>query len=411
MTNRNQAIVPASRGVVTRTARALAPALARAFSRQIANNVYSSLPSWEQVGKTAKRIKDGYNSGSTAPIVQPMAAPVALAMPRRSRSAIVKQGKGSTMITHRELVVSNLLGSQTWIKQKIFYLNPGLAELFPWLSTMAINYTLYKFHKLEFEFVPTVGSSTQGEIILTPEYDPSAADITSEAQAVDHKDSVADVPWRCLRARLSAKDLHALGPKKFIRSTVTASDLKTFDAGKLYVSTNNCVNSAALGKLYVHYTVELFTPVLEPATPTTTTTIMDWLAAAQTLSSGAVTAIQFDMTSTYSANLPVNKPVLGSYIFPKGVYKIDYCVNFQDSINETFTTAVTPYEAGTAISTRYGTAIGNTSGVATQQRSSTSAFIYYADGLKTFQLMAQATGAAGVLTIQSATLCAQLISN
>lgn len=56
----------------------------------------------------------------------------------------------------------------------------------------------------------------------------------------------------------------ALGRLRYIRTSALAAnlDIKTYDLGNLLVATNGCADTSSIGELYVEYTIELITPIL-----------------------------------------------------------------------------------------------------------------------------------------------------
>jgi len=299
----NQQLVPYNRrrnNNMVLAARAIAPAIARQVAQRAVNAAYNYLPSMESVGSSVRKFARGYRSSSAAAIEdkraseRPMTAPVAVSNTRISRSAQITTRKGCTTITHRELVDGAVSGSTVWTLQDTYDLQPGNAVTFPWLSSTANQYAEYSFRKLTFEYVPFCATSTAGGIILTPDYDSSNPPPTSEAMAVDHKDCIVDSVWKDIRCNLSVRDMHALGPRKFTRAFLAAGDIKTFDCGKLYVSTDNCAGSNATGKLFVSYTVDLFTPVLIPTAIQPRQCCMFYNSSAQSFTNGIVQRIKFD---------------------------------------------------------------------------------------------------------------------
>jgi hypothetical protein len=55
--------------------------------------------------------------------------------------------------------------------------------------------------------------------------------------------------------------MNSMGTRHYIRSTNVAGDIKTYDSGTFYLATLEQDNIDAIGKLWVHYEVELFNPI------------------------------------------------------------------------------------------------------------------------------------------------------
>lgn len=171
----------------------------------------------------------------------------------------------SARIIHRELV-SSVVGSTAFAVPTSFALNPGLAASFPWLATQAQSWETYRFSKLRYCYYTRTGSGTPGSCMLVPDYDALDGAPESEQIASSYEDVKEDVPWKDQCCELRPAAMFSMGPKKFIRTGAApaGSDLKTYDAGQLFVCT---VDGTAVnwGKLWVEYDVTFYTPQLPPA--------------------------------------------------------------------------------------------------------------------------------------------------
>lgn len=223
-----------------------------------------SLPQ-KQGGKKAKK---GNNQATKAsrPKVQSSvvrAAPAALSKMMKSGSPKVRQsGDTGTRVIHRELVLENVTGSMAFAVKSAIALNPGLPASFPWLSSVAKNYDQYRVHRLIAEWVPIAPSSTQGSVLLSPDYDATDPAPGSEQAAANHADSKSFSVWSTCTLQLDPNRLMGLGPRRFVRTgPVPYQDLKVSDVGNIFVSTNNfAADGTSAGKLYLSYDIEFFAP-------------------------------------------------------------------------------------------------------------------------------------------------------
>jgi hypothetical protein len=184
---------------------------------------------------------------------------VAQSVQSRSMAPKINNGLKSVRISHRELV--GTINGNTTFGATAFALNPGLATTFPWLATVASAYEQYAFRKLRFHYVTRCATSYNGSILLAPEYDALDAAPTSEVFASMMNGAVEDAPWRDQNLDFVIADMHSTGPRKFIRTgAITASDLKAYDVGQLFVCAIGCADANAVGKLWVDYEVEFFVP-------------------------------------------------------------------------------------------------------------------------------------------------------
>jgi len=149
--------------------------------------------------------------------------------------------------------------------------NPGQASMLPWGNKIAALYEEYDFVKLEYYYKREVSEyatqGTTGKIMLSFDYDASDTGPTTKQQVEDsvpHMDGMPSDPVirlniDCARIRKNAS--------KYVRpgAQPANTDIKTYDAGNLYVSTYGNQNTTNLGELRVKYTLRLSEPVLEPS--------------------------------------------------------------------------------------------------------------------------------------------------
>jgi len=187
-------------------------------------------------------------------------APAAMATEMGSGPSRTDRTRDGVRVVKREFIgnVVNTVGFS--LPVAVYNINPGVAAVFPWLSIMANQYETYRFHRLTFRYITRCGTSQSGSVILAPDYDASDSPPTTEQQITAYRGAVEDVPWRDISCTLEPSAMFSLGPRKFIRSsTVAFTDIKTYDAGLFLVATVG-VDTNLLGKLWVEYDVELFTP-------------------------------------------------------------------------------------------------------------------------------------------------------
>jgi hypothetical protein len=170
--------------------------------------------------------------------------------------ASITQTSDGVIIRKRELL-SSITGSVNFTVAQTYALNPGLASSFPWLSTQAMGWEQYRFRKLRYIFYTRTGTSTPGSVMLVPDYDAADAVPINEQQAMDYKDAKEEAPWVVeFCCDLTPSALHP-GGRKFIRQgVVVGTDIKTYDAGNMFVITTDGT-AVNWGKVFVEYEVEL----------------------------------------------------------------------------------------------------------------------------------------------------------
>lgn len=186
------------------------------------------------------------------------------------RAPRMSGGSGVTVIKHREYIMD--IYCQSAFNVTTLAINPGTLATFPWLSSLAANYTTYKFRKLNFEFVSTCGdavsstNSALGTVILAVDYNvnqisyPNKQSMESADYAVSGKPSVNSV------CHVDTNHIMISGQPKYIRTglvtTGTVSDARWYDIGEIGIGTVGAQASFACGELWVNYEVELYQPQL-----------------------------------------------------------------------------------------------------------------------------------------------------
>jgi hypothetical protein len=328
-------------------------------------------------------------------------APTMISSRITSGRARIKATSKCTVVSHRELIEATVLGSTTYTNQKILSLNPGLSATFPWLSVQAIQFQEYRFRKVEFEWIPFAPTTTQGDVTLAVDYDASNATPTTEVQASNLAGTVVDSCWKPITLRLKPEHMHAVGPKKYVRRGNAYGDVKTFDSGTFYLATENETSTASIGKLYVSYTVELYTPINSGQAGLTNSVAHSWFGlelAPQTIGTGTTTTVGWD-TSATSAN-PLNiVNNAGTLTPPPGFYRFETVINMADTNNEALSLQVLFHKNG-VFPTTYVTAPSVISAAVAANKIQVHAVAFLSmNGTDTLTVKAAPVGAAGTLTI------------
>lgn len=185
-----------------------------------------------------------------APVVR---APVAMTRVQRGTGPT----SSDTVTIHRREYLGDVCGSVTFATNSYAY-NPGLPGSFPWLATIASNYEQFQVINTRFCYETEAPTSATGAIILSFDYDTLDSVPVDKTEALLVKDSVRAAPWVSCQLPLTSADLTRRG-KLFTRSgSVASSDLKTYDLGRLSVSTVGQASTACIGELWVDYTIRFF---------------------------------------------------------------------------------------------------------------------------------------------------------
>jgi len=152
-----------------------------------------------------------------------------------------------------------------------FPINPGQVGTFPWGSRIFALYEEYDFQFLQFYYKREVSeyaaNGQTGKVMLSIDYDASDSPPTTKQQVEDtqaHVDFMPCTPFATLSADVA---LMRKNPGKYVRfgAQPANTDIKTYDAGNLFVSTYGCATTAVVGELHVRYRCVAKEPVLEAA--------------------------------------------------------------------------------------------------------------------------------------------------
>jgi len=151
-----------------------------------------------------------------------------------------------------------------------YAINPGQAATFPWGSQIAALYEEYEFEYLEFYYTAEVSQyATQGQtgvVLLSADYDSSDAPPATKQRVedTDPHTTPALPSTKLIRLVMDCAQMKRnLG--KYVRpgAQPVNTDIKTYDSGNLFVSTQGQTNTTNIGELHVRYRVRLSKPVLE----------------------------------------------------------------------------------------------------------------------------------------------------
>lgn len=183
-------------------------------------------------------------------------------------------GERTLRFKHREyvgdIVSSSIIGA---FNNQLWAINPGMNESFPFLATLAQNFTTYKMHGLVYEFksmsspgLATTSSAT-GSIIAVVDYNPASGPFVSKQDMLNSEGSIDSKPSEGFLMGVECDPKKLTAAELYIRTTVNPSnsDPRYTDLGILNVATIG-INSSSLnlGELYAIYDVEFLLPQLNP---------------------------------------------------------------------------------------------------------------------------------------------------
>jgi hypothetical protein len=181
-----------------------------------------------------------------------------------------------------------------------YNVNIGQSSTFPWGYKIAALYEKYDFDYIEFYYKREVSeyaaNGQTGKVMLSFDYDASDSPPTNKQQVEDTVPHIDGMPCsETLRLKLDCAAMKKQ-PSIYIRPGLQPAntDIKTFDKGLLFVSTQGNANTTIIGELRVRYRCVVKVPVLESGVVTTGS------AGAQLLISSALIGEAAAATTVYA---------------------------------------------------------------------------------------------------------------
>jgi hypothetical protein len=141
-----------------------------------------------------------------------------------------------------------------------FTINPANTTTFPWLSSIAKLYDKYKFHKLRFSYINNAPTSVAGNVSLAVDFDTLDTSPATSIAMSNLAKFKTFAPWKSetleIPVNRRGNNLWLFTEDTQAQSD-TKVDLKTYNLGKFYVSTEGMSASQVAGYLVVEYDVEL----------------------------------------------------------------------------------------------------------------------------------------------------------
>jgi len=230
-------------------------------------------------------------------------------------------------------LIANINGSVAFATTG-FHVNPGLAGTFPWCAPIAGQFEKYTVDMLEFYYAPLVSAfapeGQAGKVMLSFDYNAADPAPTSKIQVEDTFPHADGLPCQNICLRISPSECNTQDSKYIRRGPVGAGDIKTFDAGVIYISTEGNTNATAAGELRVRYSFRLRVPVLEttPVAPPNFHTAVYQLVAPTNLS-GSPTPVP--LVQLYNP-LGITNSTPSQLVLPAGNYVISVMGEFHDTV-------------------------------------------------------------------------------
>jgi hypothetical protein len=169
---------------------------------------------------------------------------------------------GSITVSHREFF-TDALGSTIYNLQS-FFANPGNSSIFPWLSTIAVNFSKFRFRSLIFEYEPMASTSTTGTVGLA--FDPNSYDSIPPGKAAFYSfaNSVRSAPWQAVSLSVALGNMRQPPGGFFVWNGTGAPPnerLEYLTGQFMYLTDQQSATGIAVGEIYVRYVIDLYQPL------------------------------------------------------------------------------------------------------------------------------------------------------
>jgi len=241
---------------------------------------------------------------------------------KTTRPRFASLPSGGVLISHSEMISPVVsVGSNTYGVTS-YRCNPGLANIFPWLSTIALNYEKYRFRRLVFHTASLAPTSTGGRIGLGFDYDSTDAVPQSRQEFYSLTTNSEGPVWDSLAMNV------AVDQQFRFTGTHAVADSKLIDFGQFLVYTDAvAVASSVLADLFVDYEVELILPQQAQfytqsmyllSSPTVGNTLGVGTDATVIVGPNVVTSVTVPSTTTMVLNLPYGAYFVSYVIYNTG---------------------------------------------------------------------------------------------
>jgi len=179
----------------------------------------------------------------------------------------------SIRVVHREFVKDLVVpNSPSTFSIESFLINPANATLFPWLATMARQYSQYKIHGMVFAYKTMSSDITAGgalgTVIMATNYNSIDRAFQSKIEMENSEFAVSTKPSMSLVHAIECDPKYSGLDVLYIRDpsyeTADTNDRRFYDYGRFQLATTGLPGTAGatMGEIWVSYDIEFMKPVL-----------------------------------------------------------------------------------------------------------------------------------------------------
>ena len=186
-----------------------------------------------------------------------------------------KSGKAAGItVVHREYIgevtTGAVVGGASQYTAKVYPLQVGEPETFPWLSNLANNFEQYNIKRMKFEFISTCADGTAagvnnslGSVMGAVEYNVYGAAPQNKQQLENMYMARSTKPSQSMTFYVDCQRKHAVLKDLYIRGgsvPPTGQDQRMYDYGYFVLATQGMQAQNVIGELWVSYEVEMMKP-------------------------------------------------------------------------------------------------------------------------------------------------------
>lgn len=179
---------------------------------------------------------------------------------------IIRNGRPTHIITHREFISDIKSGTAGSFQLYKFPIQPGLGSSFPWLNSIAQQYSQYIVHGMIFEFKSTSSDALNstntalGSVNMAVQYNANDADPVNKQQMENLAFATSDKPSCSFMMGVECAYNQTQQPILNVRvggTLASNNDLRFFDLGNMYIAVSGMqAANVTIGELYVTYQIE-----------------------------------------------------------------------------------------------------------------------------------------------------------
>jgi len=237
-------------------------------------------------------------------------------------------GAEGMRVCHREFISD--VGGSVLFNNTSNPINPGLPNLFPWLSTIAAGFEEYKLHGLVFEYRPTSGtavsssSAALGTVIMATNYDVLDPAFISKQAMESYEYSSQTVPCSAVLHPVECASRTRPLEVQYVRTGAVpaGADARMYDIGTFQLATVGMQSAYTVGELWVTYDVSFHKPRISPLATAGDSNVLFWQSSGSGL--GLASGVYLS-TASATSTLPGIAFSSNSFLLPKsGTYLLSW---------------------------------------------------------------------------------------